>query len=129
MKKTILALLTVLAATACTVPQISPETIQTAADTTTTVLPILSTVLKPAVETSKAMCDLAVVADNPDLGKAAMGCAQINDAWAQADAAAEELKSAAATGDQAKIDAKLAMLQEAVEELKYVLDTYRGDIL
>lgn len=84
-------------------------------------LDILSTILGPAVETTKALCGVRTQEDYPRHAEARFECAKVNDAWTNAVAAEADLKNSLESGDQNRIERSTNALEKAVNELKGVL--------
>lgn len=84
-------------------------------------LDILATVLGPAVDSTRALCEVRTREADPQHAAARFDCAQVNDAWTNAMTAESDLKDALESGDQKRIDKSTAKLEKAVNELKGVL--------
>lgn len=112
---------------------VTTQDVQEGIDIAADVLSVLTTVLKPAVETSSKLCDQLIKDDSPVKEKALTECAQINDAWNHVEDLNAQFQAAVAEGNKtragttersdakANVDAAMAKLKQAVEELQNVL--------
>lgn len=111
---------------------VTSQDVQQGIDVAADVLSVLTTVLKPAVDSSKKLCSQLLVEGSPNRETALIDCLKINDAWNHVVDMNDKFQDAVVLGNKAKgeqerseaktaVDKALADLKQSVEELKDVL--------
>jgi hypothetical protein len=115
----VLALSIALGISACS--GLSSSGVQDGINTAASILDVLATVLKPAVETSAALCDELTKETSLVREQARFECAGITDAWNNVASLETELQEAMKTGNDAEIAKATSRLSRGANELATVL--------